>query len=116
CLGPCSDPRGPGGFFWFLLPPAPLRPAPAPADLGQASPLSVAVASTTGDEPCWPGDGCGHDHAQCCLTASVAIAAPDVALHSSRRASSSPIVESDANRGSGDPLSPFHPPKLLANA
>src|SRR5262245_20437247 len=88
-----------------------LAPASAVADLGHASP---GVASAIADEPCRPRDGCcGHDHAHCCLTASVAIAAsPGVALHVSRRPSASAIAESDVNHSSCGPLSPFHPPKL----
>ena len=84
------------------------------ADLGHGSPLSVAVALPTGDAPCQPGDSCCHDHAYCCVTTAAAISGPlSLAPDVGRRASARPIAGSDVNHGSGDPLSPFHPPLSL---
>jgi hypothetical protein len=94
-----------------------LLPMSSAVDLGHTSPLSVAVASSSGDDPCRPGDACGHDRIHCCLSASAAISGPaDAALDLSPRPSARPRVGSDVNHGSADPLSPFHPPKLLASA
>jgi hypothetical protein len=104
-------------FIMALVVLANVAYASSPPHLGQASPPSMMAASTPPDDPCRPDDGCARDCAQHCVSGAPAIAAPAiVALSPARDSGANVIARSDANLGGGDPLSPFHPPKLLAVA
>lgn len=104
-------------FIMALVVLANVAYASSPPHLGQASPLSVVAASTPADDPCRPDGRCAQDCAQHCVSSAPAIAAPAiVALSPAGNSGANVIARSDANLGGGDPLSPFHPPKLLAVA
>jgi hypothetical protein len=77
------------------------------------APLSVAATSSPSDDSCPPGDACSHDHGLCCLSSSCAFFAPAIEVLDFGHAGCANVVaSSDMNLGNGDPLSPFHPPKL----
>ena len=113
----CSGLLRLSAFIMALVALANVAFASSPPHLGQASPPSVMAASTPADDPCRPDDRCAQDCAQHCVSGTPAIAAPaTVALSPARDSGANEIAHSDANLGDGDPLSPFHPPKLLAVA
>ena len=105
------------GLVMALVMLANLAHIPSAPHLGQALPLSLAAASSPVNDSCPLGDACSHDHGLCCLSSSCAFFAPAiVALDFGHAGSADVVVNSDMNLGNGDPLSPFHPPKLLALA
>lgn len=105
------------GLVLALVMLANLAHLPSAPYLGQALPLSIAAAFSPSDDSCPPGDACCHDHWLCCLSSSCSFFAPAIVALDFRHAGSADVVASaDMNLGSGDPFSPFHPPKLLALA
>jgi len=105
------------GLVMALVMLANLAHIPYAPYLGQASPLSVAAVSSPSDDSCPPGDACSHDHGLCCLSASCTFFAPAIVdLDFDHAGCANVVAGSDMNLGSGDPLSTFHPPKLLALA
>jgi len=86
---------------------------PASSYDGQTTTQSVA-AGWPSDHPCGTSDGSGHDHAFCSASAACPICAPVEALAAAGRDRRTMlIVRTDSTCGDSDPLSPFHPPKLL---
>ena len=87
--------------------------ASPPPQLGQAAPVSAAPAPTPADDPCRPSHCCTQECALSCAPGAFAIAPATAPVGLDRAGGANPIARSDVNRGSGDPLPLFHPPKLL---